>query len=124
MLKKGGQRIFILIAMKYGLLKCVSSFRTCVLFLYFNLFNAYGFWIQATGMVPMMKLLQMPLVGNHHLGIDDTTNIARVLQRLIIDGSVLQITGRRNSDGNVDFLFKNRIQNNYRQFSKRPRTMN
>ncbi|KAL1821539.1 hypothetical protein DCAR_0417962 [Daucus carota subsp. sativus] len=79
---------------------------------------------KATGMVPMMKLLQMPLVGNHHLGIDDTTNIARVLQHLIIDGSVLQITGRRNSDGNVDFLFKNRIQNNYRQFSKRPRTMN
>lgn len=51
----------------------------------------------------------MLLVGNDHLGIDVTMNIARVLQRLIIDGSVLQITARRNNDGEVKYLFTNRI---------------
>ncbi|KAL8116967.1 hypothetical protein AgCh_023229 [Apium graveolens] len=45
-----------------------------------------------------MGQLRIPLVGNHHLGIDDATNITRILQRLIVDGSVLQITARRNSD--------------------------
>lgn len=59
----------------------------------------------------MMRELQMPLVGSHHLGIDDTKNIARVLQHMIIDGAVLQITARRNSDSpeSVEFLYKNRI---------------
>lgn len=66
-------------------------------------------------MALMMKQLQLPLVGNHHLGIDDTTNIARILQRLIMDGSVLQITGRRNNYGKVEFLLETRIQNRYRR---------
>lgn len=62
-------------------------------------------------MLTMMRELQMPLVGSHHLGIDDTKNIARVLQHMIIDGAVLQITARRNSDSpeSVEFLYKNRI---------------
>lgn len=59
----------------------------------------------------MMKELNMPLVGKHHLGIDDTKNIARVLQRILVDGALMQITARRSSSSleKVEFLFKNRI---------------
>ncbi|OVA11100.1 Exonuclease [Macleaya cordata] len=66
---------------------------------------------RATGMMTMMKELDMPLVGSHHLGIDDTKNIARVLQRMLTDGAQMQITARRSSGSldNVKFLFKNRI---------------
>ncbi|KAL6585235.1 hypothetical protein OROMI_004524 [Orobanche minor] len=64
---------------------------------------------RAGGMLGMMGQLKMPLVGNHHLGIEDAANITRIVQRLIVDGSVLQITARRNSDGKVEFLFENRI---------------
>ncbi|XP_042502010.1 uncharacterized exonuclease domain-containing protein At3g15140-like isoform X1 [Macadamia integrifolia] len=67
---------------------------------------------RATGMMTMMKELEIPLVGSHHLGIDDTKNISRVLQRMLVDGVVLHITARRHSSSpeNVDFLFKNRIR--------------
>lgn len=63
-------------------------------------------------MITMMKELEIPLVGSHHLGIDDTKNITRVLQHMLIDGAVLQITARRkpNSPENVEFLFENRIK--------------
>ncbi|XP_057474857.1 uncharacterized exonuclease domain-containing protein At3g15140 [Actinidia eriantha] len=67
---------------------------------------------RATGMITMMKELQIPLVGSHHLGIDDTKNIARVLQHMVTDGALLQITARRNPEDpeNVEFLFTNRIR--------------
>ncbi|XP_047329205.1 uncharacterized protein LOC124932561 [Impatiens glandulifera] len=67
---------------------------------------------RAPGMVTMMKELELPLMGSHHLGIDDTKNIAKVLQHMLIDGALIQITARRNSDDldNVEFLFKNRIR--------------
>ncbi|XP_058100607.1 uncharacterized exonuclease domain-containing protein At3g15140 [Magnolia sinica] len=67
---------------------------------------------RATGMMTMMKELGIPLVGSHHLGIDDAKNISRVLQRMLADGAVLQITARRNltAPGDVEFLFKNRIR--------------
>ncbi|XP_027192460.1 uncharacterized exonuclease domain-containing protein At3g15140 isoform X2 [Cicer arietinum] len=73
---------------------------------YLNFYNR-----RATGMVTMMKELQIPLVGRHHLGIDDTKNIARVLQHMLVDGALIQITARRNprSPRDVNFLFKNRI---------------
>lgn len=63
-------------------------------------------------MITMMKELMIPLVGSHHLGIDDAKNIARVLQRMLADGALLQITARRSSmvPGDVQFLFKNRIR--------------
>jgi len=59
----------------------------------------------------MMKELQIPLVGSHHLGIDDTKNITRVLQHMLVDGALIQITARRNPKSlrEVSFLFKNRI---------------
>lgn len=74
--------------------------------IYLNFYNR-----RATGMVTMMKELQMPLVGSHHLGIDDTKNITRVLQHMLVDGALIQITARRNAKSlrEVSFLFKNRI---------------
>lgn len=74
--------------------------------IYLNFYNR-----RATGMVTMMKELQIPLVGSHHLGIDDTKNITRVLQHMLVDGALIQITARRNprSLREVSFLFKNRI---------------
>lgn len=67
---------------------------------------------RATGMTTMMRELQIPLLGSHHLGIDDTKNITRVLQHMLVDGALIQITARRNpkSLGDVNFLFKNRIR--------------
>lgn len=67
---------------------------------------------QATGMVTMMRELEIPMLGSHHLGIDDTKNIARVLQHMLVDGALIQITARRNpmSPRDVNFLFKNRIR--------------
>lgn len=38
---------------------------------------------RAPGMDGMLKALRLPLVGHHHLGIDDCRNIARILQELL-----------------------------------------
>ncbi|KAF8779288.1 hypothetical protein HU200_002969 [Digitaria exilis] len=66
---------------------------------------------RATGMMTMMRELQMPIVGSHHLGIDDSKNIARVVQRMLAEGAVMQITAKRQSStGDVNFLFKDRIR--------------
>ncbi|CAN6201551.1 unnamed protein product [Urochloa humidicola] len=66
---------------------------------------------RATGMMTMMRELQMPIVGSHHLGLDDSKNIARVVQRMLADGAVMQITAKRQSaTDDVRFLFKERIR--------------
>lgn len=66
---------------------------------------------RAPGMLSMMRELQIPLSGSHHLGIDDSKNIARVIHHMLTDGVLLQLTAKRNprSPENVEFLFKNRI---------------
>ncbi|KAG8386360.1 hypothetical protein BUALT_Bualt03G0140800 [Buddleja alternifolia] len=74
--------------------------------IYLNFYNR-----RAPGMVSMMRELQIPALGSHHLGIDDSKNITRVLQRLLTDGALLQITARRSpGSNNVKFLFQNRIR--------------
>lgn len=67
---------------------------------------------RATGMMTMMRELEIPPSGSHHLGIDDTKNIARIVQHLLSDGALMQITAKRLSSDldNVKFLFKNRIR--------------
>ncbi|XVE80072.1 hypothetical protein DITRI_Ditri14bG0110000 [Diplodiscus trichospermus] len=70
--------------------------------------NFYG--REARGMMSMMKQLGIPLLGRHHLGIDDSKNIARVLQHMLVGGALMQITARRNPKSQkVEFLFENRI---------------
>lgn len=62
-------------------------------------------------MMTMVRELQIPIVGSHHLGMDDAKNITRVVQRMLADGAVIQITARRQPDtSDVKFLFKNRIR--------------
>ncbi|KAG4213497.1 hypothetical protein ERO13_A01G060932v2 [Gossypium hirsutum] len=57
-----------------------------------------------------------PIVGCHHIGIDDSKNIARVLQRMLVDGALMQVTAKRNPvSQKVEFLFENRIQHPSRQ---------
>lgn len=75
--------------------------------IYLNFYNR-----TATGMRTMLNELKIPLLGSHHLGIDDTKNIARVVQKMLADGALMQITARRDpaSSGSVEFLFKNRIR--------------
>ncbi|KAI5662492.1 hypothetical protein M9H77_21815 [Catharanthus roseus] len=79
-----------------------------------NLKDSYlNFYKQrAPGMLSMMRELNIPLRGSHHLGIDDAKNITRVLQRLLTDGASLQITARRYPDApeKVKFLFRDRIK--------------
>ncbi|KAL4204720.1 hypothetical protein AMTRI_Chr01g111270 [Amborella trichopoda] len=76
--------------------------------IYLNFYNK-----RATGMMAMMKGLGISMMGSHHLGIDDAKNITRVLQQMLADGALLQITARRKQTskafGNVEFLLKNRI---------------
>ncbi|KNA23226.1 hypothetical protein SOVF_026750 isoform A [Spinacia oleracea] len=75
--------------------------------IYLNFYNS-----TAKGMRTMLDELKIPLSGRHHLGIDDTKNITRVVQRMLADGALMQITARRSpaSPRSVDFLFKNRIR--------------
>lgn len=60
-------------------------------------------------MLPMMKQLRIPLLGNHHLGFDGAKNISRILQRMLADGALLQITASKNFDFQTEFLFEDRI---------------
>lgn len=59
----------------------------------------------------MMKQLDISVLGSHHLGMDDTKNIARVLQRMLVDGAVMRITAWRSpkSPDRVQFAYQNRI---------------
>ncbi|KAI3457419.1 hypothetical protein Pfo_014082 [Paulownia fortunei] len=75
--------------------------------IYLNFYNR-----RAPGMLSMMRELRISPLGSHHLGIDDSKNIARVLQHLLTDGALLQITAKRarSSPNIVRFLFQNRIK--------------
>ncbi|OMO74916.1 Exonuclease [Corchorus capsularis] len=71
--------------------------------------NFYG--REARGMMSMMNQLNIRPLGSHHLGIDDSKNIARVLQHMLADGAVMQITARRNpTSQKVEYQFENRIR--------------
>lgn len=60
----------------------------------------------------MMKGLKMPMEGTHHVGLDDAHNIARVLQRMLAHGAIIQITAKRKADDPkaVKFTFRFRIK--------------
>lgn len=60
----------------------------------------------------MLKGLQMPMAGTHHVGLDDAHNIARVLQRVLLDGGIVKVTAKRSVENpsEVKFRFKFRIK--------------
>ncbi|ETO02835.1 hypothetical protein RFI_34578, partial [Reticulomyxa filosa] len=61
-------------------------------------------------MANLLKFLQIPLDGVHHLGMHDTDNIAKICIRLLVDGAVLDITTSRehhvDGNGNVATVLK------------------
>eukprot|EP00250_Pteridium_aquilinum_P011415 c20050_g1_i2 orf=55-1125(+) len=67
---------------------------------------------RAGGMLAMLKGLQMPMAGTHHVGLDDAHNIARVLQRILIDGGIVKVTAKRSVENpsEVKFRFKFRVK--------------
>ncbi|KAG0499207.1 hypothetical protein HPP92_003505 [Vanilla planifolia] len=72
----------------------ISKIRTPSYFMeWINLKDIYlnFYHRRATGMMTMMRELDIRLSGSHHLGIDDTINIARVLQRLLVDGLIFRL---------------------------------
>lgn len=75
--------------------------------IYLNFYNK-----RAGGMMAMLKGLQMPMTGTHHVGLDDAHNIARVLQRIMMDGGIVKVTAKRSMENSSDvkFRFKNRIK--------------
>jgi len=46
-----------------------------------------------TGMRGMLKRLRIPLAGQHHLGMDDVSNLAKILERVVREGCRLEPTG-------------------------------
>lgn len=44
------------------------------------------------GMAKMLRALNIPLVGHHHLGIDDARNIAKIAQELVRRGGRIEAT--------------------------------
>ncbi|ETO10790.1 hypothetical protein RFI_26587 [Reticulomyxa filosa] len=58
----------------------------------------------------LLKFLQIPLDGVHHLGMHDTDNIAKICISLIVDGAVFDITTSRehhvNENGNIVHVLK------------------
>jgi len=56
-----------------------------------NLKEAFGLFYgihRPGGMTDMLERLNIPLVGRHHSGIDDSRNIAEVLKKMLEDGYV------------------------------------
>jgi len=49
-----------------------------------------------TGMRGMLNRLRIPLKGQHHLGMDDVSNLAKILKRLIAEECKIAPTGQAN----------------------------
>ena len=63
-------------------------------------------------MMAMLKGLQIPPSGSHHLGLDDALNITRVLQRMLIHGARIRPTAVRTGPElpDVAYLFRRRVK--------------
>lgn len=56
----------------------------------------------------MFKQRGILLLGCQHLGIDVVQSITKLLQRMLADGAVMEVTKRNNVDSqNVEFLLEN-----------------
>jgi 3'-5' exoribonuclease 1 len=52
---------------------------------------------QTSAVQGMLKYLRIPLKGTHHLGMDDTANLATVVTRMLADGAIFEATGNAAS---------------------------
>jgi len=64
---------------------------------------------KALGMRSMLNGLRIKLEGTHHSGLDDTSNIVKVLLRMIQDGAEIKVSAQRLNGGKVKYLFEDRI---------------
>lgn len=58
------------------------------------------------------QFLKIPLNGTHHLGMDDVSNITKIVARMAADGAVFENTGFKNfATGQITFRYhkSNRI---------------
>merc|ERR1719487_1074951 len=62
----------------------------------FKLFYSLGS-SAPTGMRGMLNRLRINLEGTHHLGMDDVTNLGKILQRMIGEGAQIEATAERES---------------------------
>eukprot|EP01083_Nonionella_stella_P042674 115200_1 len=51
---------------------------------------------QVKGMKPLMRVLRMQIMGTHHLGMDDTYNISRIVMQFAKDGAVFDHTAYKD----------------------------
>ena len=56
-------------------------------------FNAFT-RMEARGMAPMLQYIGLSLDGQHHLGMDDVNNLARICAWLLLRGAPLVVTKR------------------------------
>lgn len=62
--------------------------------------------VAPTGMRGMLRRLGIPLSGQHHLGMDDVSNLSKILYRIINEGCCIGPTGHATSMGFGDFSSK------------------
>ena len=61
-------------------------------------------------MAPLLKYLGIPLDGKHHLGMDDTFNIGKIMIRVMEDGAIIRETANRRSiNDQTEFVYEDRI---------------
>jgi|SaaInlStandDraft_3_1057020.scaffolds.fasta_scaffold07363_4 ERI1 exoribonuclease 3 len=46
------------------------------------------------GMKSMLRYFCIPLEGKHHSGIDDSYNIAKIVQKIVREGTIINITNK------------------------------
>ncbi|KAG0617330.1 hypothetical protein M758_5G181800 [Ceratodon purpureus] len=75
--------------------------------IYYNFYKK-----RAGGMLAMLKGLNIPLTGTHHVGLDDAHNIARILQRMLAHGAIVKISAKRKASDPkaVRWTFTNRVK--------------
>ena len=82
---------------------------------------------QVKGMASLLRTLRMKLYGTHHLGMDDTYNISRLIIKFIIDNNkiIYDYTAYRNIyNGRIFYKNNNRRVSRYHTSSKNNKKQN
>lgn len=61
-----------------------------------------------TGMRGLLGRLRIKMEGTHHLGIDDTNNIAKIVAKLMQEGAIFEINGSRGANDPIPQPKKNK----------------
>jgi len=75
--------------------------------------NFYQDKRNSKGMAPILKALKIPLEGQHHLGMHDVENIAKIVRYIVKDGGKeeLYVTGMRsNTSSTIQYRYQTRVK--------------